>query len=108
MRIILNKGRIPGETSVLSESIINQFTSRVPGLPYDNTRSYGFDTACPGTKMSNCIGHDGSTGIMAWTDNDKKIAFVVLTNRGHPDVKNGRFDEYKGRIADEIFEALGS
>lgn len=44
---------------------------------------------------------------MAWADKDKKIAFTVVTNRGHPDAKNGLFDSYKGRIADTIMEALG-
>lgn len=86
---------------------MNQFTTRVGGLSYDNKRAYGFDTACPGTKMTNCFGHDGSTGIMAWADKEKKIAFAVVTNRGHPDAKNGLFDSYKGRIADTIMEALG-
>lgn len=52
--------------------------------------------------MSNCFGHDGSTGIMAWADKDKKIAFAVLTNRGHPDVKNGLFDSHKPQIVDAI------
>jgi CubicO group peptidase (beta-lactamase class C family) len=50
--------------------------------------------------MNNCFGHDGSTGITAWADKEKKIAFVVLTNRGHPDVKNNKFDSiYKQKIA---------
>jgi CubicO group peptidase (beta-lactamase class C family) len=41
--------------------------------------------------MSNCFGHDGSTGISAWVDKDKKIAFVILTNRGHPDARNNKY-----------------
>lgn len=52
--------------------------------------------------MTNCFGHDGSTGIMAWADKDKKIAFTVLSNRGHPNVNNGKFDASKSRIADAI------
>lgn len=108
MRIFLCKGKLPSEPSrVISEALVNQFTTRVTGLSYNNTRGYGFDTQCPGTKMANCFGHDGSTGLMAWADKDKKIAFAVLSNRGHPDVKNGRFDSYKGRIADAIMEGLG-
>jgi CubicO group peptidase (beta-lactamase class C family) len=108
MRIFLCKGKLPNEaTRVISEALVNQFTTRVTGLTYENTRAYGFDTYCPGTKMSNCFGHDGSTGIMAWADKEKKITFTVLTNRGHPNVNNGKFDSYKARIADTIFEALG-
>lgn len=62
----------------------------------------GFDTACPGTKMKYCFGHDGSTGAMMWADRDHNITIVVLTNRGHPLVNNGKFDRMKGTIADTV------
>ena len=52
--------------------------------------------------MSNCFGHDGSTGILAWGDKDKKIVFVVMNNRGHPDVKNNKIAAFKPKIADAI------
>jgi CubicO group peptidase (beta-lactamase class C family) len=108
MRIFLCKGKLPNDpTRVISEALVNQFTTRITGLSYPNNRAYGFDTVCPGTKMTNCFGHDGSTGVMNWVDKDKKIAFTVVTNRGHPDVSNGLFDSYKARIADTILEALG-
>jgi CubicO group peptidase (beta-lactamase class C family) len=108
MRIMLGKGKVPEEAPrVLPESIVNQFTTRIEGLSYDNKRAYGFDTNCPGTKMKNCFGHDGSTGIMAWADSEFKVAFVVMDNRGHPNVNNNIFDSFKGRIADTIMEALG-
>jgi len=57
--------------------------------------------------MKRCFGHDGSTGIMVWADKDKKITFVVMTNRGHPDVKNVQFEQLKPLLADAIMEALG-
>jgi CubicO group peptidase (beta-lactamase class C family) len=108
MRIFLCKGKLPNEPNrIISEALVNQFTTKVSGLSYDNTRAYGFDTSCPGSKMTNCFGHDGSTGTMAWADKDRKITFVVATNRGHPDASNGFFDKYKGRIADAVMEALG-
>jgi CubicO group peptidase (beta-lactamase class C family) len=35
MRILLNKGKLPNEpTRIFSEAIVNQFTTRVTGLPY--------------------------------------------------------------------------
>jgi CubicO group peptidase (beta-lactamase class C family) len=76
-------------------------------LPYDNYYALGFSTGCPGTKMKRCFGHDGSTGIMSWVDKDKKIAFVLMNNRGHPDVNNNKIDKFKPIITDAIFEALG-
>ena len=69
MRILISGGKIPGEPSrVLSESIVDQFTTRVEGLPYASSMGYGFGTACPSQRMKKCFGHDGSTGIMAWAD----------------------------------------
>lgn len=91
----------------MPESVIEQFTTRVEGLPYHNTMGYGFGTGCPSSKMSNCFGHDGSTGVMAWADKDKKIVFVIMNNRGHPDVNNGKINAWKPKIADAIMEALG-
>ncbi len=38
--------------------------------------------------MTNCFRHDGSTGIVAAADKTKNIIITVMTNRGHPDVKN--------------------
>lgn len=58
--------------------------------------------------MSNCFGHDGSTGISAWADKDKKIGFVIMTNRGHPDVKNNLyFSHFRESISVAIMSALG-
>ena len=69
MRILVAGGKLPNEPSrVLSESVIEQFTTRVEGLPYENGMGYGFSTSCPSQKMRKCFGHDGSTGIMAWAD----------------------------------------
>ena len=94
---------MPGESNrILSEAIVNQFTTRVEGLPYNNSYGYGFGTACPSSKMKQCFGHDGSTGIMCWVDKERKIAFVIMTNRGHPDAKNGKFDQIKYKFADAI------
>jgi CubicO group peptidase (beta-lactamase class C family) len=103
MRILLNEGKLPDEVRSISAAVVQQFTTTVTGLEYNNTRSYGFDTYCPSHKMSNCFGHDGSTGISAWADKDKKIAFVILTNRGHPDVKNNKyFETFKVRFSDAV------
>ena len=67
----------------------------------------GFDTVCPGTKLRNCFGHDGSTGAMMWADRDRNLTIVVLSNRGHPNAANGEFEEFKPIIADAIMSVLG-
>ncbi len=57
--------------------------------------------------MTNCLRHDGSTGIVAVADRDKKIIITILSNRGHPDVNNNRFEAYKSKITDTIMTILG-
>jgi CubicO group peptidase (beta-lactamase class C family) len=57
--------------------------------------------------MTNCFRHDGSTGIVAVADKSKNITITILTNRGHPDVNNNKFESYKGKIADTIMTILG-
>jgi hypothetical protein len=57
--------------------------------------------------MSNCFRHDGSTGIVAAADKSKNITITVMCNRGHPDAKNNKVEQYKGRIADTIMTILG-
>ena len=107
MRILLNKGKLPESTRVLPEAIVEKFITKVEGLSYNNSRAYGFDTVCPGSKMTNCFRHDGSTGIVAAADKTRNIVITVMCNRGHPDVKNTKVEQYKGRIADTIMTILG-
>lgn len=104
LRILLNQGKLPEEISrVLPADIVTTFTKRVEGLPYTNDWAIGFATGCPSSKMSTCFGHDGSTGISAWCDTDKKVCFVVMSNRGHPDAKNNQyFSTYKEKISTTI------
>jgi len=108
MRIMLNKGKLPELTSrVLPEVIVEKFITKVDGLPFENSRSYGFDTTCPGSKMSDCFRLDGSTGIVAAGDKSKNIIITILSNRSHPDIDNNKFELYKGKIADMIMTILG-
>lgn len=105
---MLGKGKLPEVTSrVLPEAIVDKFINKVEGLPYENDRSYVFDTTCPGTKMANCFRHDSSTGVLAVGDKTKNVIVTILTNRIHPDVNNVRFTQYKGKIVDTIMTILG-
>ena len=44
---------------------------------------------------------------MGWVDKDKKIAYAILSNRGHPDAKNNKFNAFYAQAADAIFGTLG-
>jgi CubicO group peptidase (beta-lactamase class C family) len=57
--------------------------------------------------MQNCFGHDGSTGAMMWGDRQHNITIVVLSNRGHPNVNNNQFWEWRTKFADVVMTALG-
>lgn len=58
--------------------------------------------------MSNCFGHDSTTGVSAWGDKSKNIGFVIMTNRGHPDLKNNLFfTHHRNQIINAIMKALG-
>lgn len=108
MRIMLNKGKLPELTSrVLPEAVVDKFINKVEGLPFENNRSYIFDTICPGTKMVNCFRHDSSTGVLAVGDKTKNVIVTILTNRIHPDINNNRFVQYKGKIVDTVMKILG-
>ena len=108
MRIMLGKGKLPELTSrVLPEAVVDKFINKVEGLPYENRRSYVFDTTCPGTKMVNCFRHDSLTGVLAVGDKTKNVIVTILTNRIHPDMNNNRFEQYKGKIVDTIMTILG-
>lgn len=57
--------------------------------------------------MANCFGLEGSTGVSAWADKDKKLAFIIVSNRGHPKGDNTLLDSYKPKIIEAILTALG-
>jgi len=44
---------------------------------------------------------------MAAADKTNNVIITLMCNRGHPDVKNTRVEQYKGRIADTIMTILG-
>ena len=103
LQILLNGGKLINQPRVISEAIVNQFTTKVEDLPYNNGMGFGFGTTCPSSRMKKCFGHDGSTGVMAWADKETKIVFAIMNNRGHPDAANGKINAWKPKIADAIF-----
>ncbi len=75
-------------------------------------RALGFDTPTAGTSSSgaffspNSIGHLGFTGTSVWTDLERDITVVLLTNRVHPSRDNVFIREFRPRIHDALMVPL--
>jgi CubicO group peptidase (beta-lactamase class C family) len=51
-------------------------------------------------------GHTGFTGTSIWTDPEREIIVVLLTNRVHPTRDNLAISRVRGEVADLVVEAL--
>jgi beta-glucosidase-like glycosyl hydrolase/CubicO group peptidase (beta-lactamase class C family) len=79
-------------------------------------RGAGFDKPTrDGTSgpTCNCVsylsfGHTGFTGTMAWADPDKKVVYIFLSNRVHPDGENKKLLNLniRTRIQEVIYDAI--
>jgi CubicO group peptidase (beta-lactamase class C family) len=94
MQMMLRKGEhIRGivHVRIFKESTVELFTTRVKGLPYNNTRALGWDTLpneypspCGQLFSANSFGHTGFTGTVLWADKDQNLGVIGLTNRVYP------------------------
>lgn len=91
-QMLLNGGVWQGKR-YLSEQTCRKFTTTVSG---QSRRGLGFDRPAPDPEKSPCApsaplsvyGHTGFTGTCSWTDPDKKLILVFLSNRTYPDALN--------------------
>lgn len=106
-------GRLSPDSRVyLSEELVRAFTAR-QGDPEGSTRALGWDTpsdqgrSTAGRLMSRrSYGHTGFTGTSIWTDPEREIVVVLLTNRVHPTRDNLAISRVRGDVADLVFQAL--
>lgn len=91
-QMLLNGGVWQGKR-YLSEQACRKFTTTVSG---QSRRGLGFDRPDPDPEKSPCApsvplsvyGHTGFTGTCVWSDPDKKLILVFLSNRTYPDARN--------------------
>lgn len=75
-------------------------------------RPLGFDIpalsrpSCGSYFSSNSVGHLGFTGTSFWTDLDRTITVILLTNRIHPSRSNGKIKAFRPQLHDVIMESL--
>jgi len=89
------------------ENLVKLFLMRAPG----RERALGFDTPVAtgsgsGRHFSvNSVGHLGFTGTSFWTDLDRGISVILLTNRVHPSRENTGIRDFRPRLHNAVMES---
>jgi serine-type D-Ala-D-Ala carboxypeptidase len=94
-----------------ARALVRLFWSRA-GVPENSPWCLGYDT--PSTVnssagrffSSNTIGHLGFTGTSFWLDLDRRILFILLTNRVHPSRQNDGIRQFRPLLHDTVMKAL--
>lgn len=114
MRIHLSGGQVQGDVRIYPKATVDLFSTKVEGLPYNNTRALGWDTVpvqqyppCGHKFSSHSFGHTGFTGTSIWADKEKDLLVVLLTNRVHPTASNNNHIKVRSDVTDAIVDALG-
>jgi len=109
LQMLLNGGSYGGKDYLRPETV-SMFTSRQGGK---SSRALGWDTRSPsgytsaGSHMSDrAYGHTGFTGTSVWTDPEKKIFVILLTNRVYPTRNNTKIMQIRPAVADAVMGAL--
>ncbi len=109
MQMLMNGGSYGGKRYLKPETI-KRFTSRQSGK---STRALGWDTKTVNGYSSAGIlfgeksfGHTGFTGTSVWTDPEKKIFVILLTNRVYPTRNNSKILQIRPAVADAVVKAF--
>ena len=116
MQMFLNMGTYGGERYIRTETVM-EFTSS-PFLRHGNRRALAFDkpdhaarnqTTLTKNSSPMSYGHTGFTGTMVWTDPDKGLLYIFLSNRVCPDDTNNKLNELglRARIYEAFVKAIG-
>lgn len=110
-QMLLNRGHYGGDRYFQPETV-DWFTARQSAV---SRRGLGFDRRehRPGSSYPSAMasratfGHTGYTGTALWVDPEKRLVFVFLSNRVHPQVSSQLSDRaIRRRILDVIYVAL--
>jgi len=107
---MLQNGGLYGGERYLSPETIHLFTSV---QDQESRRGLGFDhksgpnsTAGAYTSMET-YGHTGFTGTSVWTDPERDLSIILLTNRTWPTRENGkRISEIRRKVADIVVQSI--
>ncbi len=98
-----------GRSDALPGDLLRTFLTR-QNLPEFSEWALGWDTPTEGGSSGryfsqNSVGHLGFTGTSLWIDLECEVVVVMLTNRVHPVVKEGRF-ELRSVVHNLVIEAF--
>jgi CubicO group peptidase (beta-lactamase class C family) len=105
-QMMLNGGEYNG-VRILHPTTIARWTARQGR----SSRALGWDTPAPGSSAGRYFsprsyGHTGFTGTSVWTDPERGLFLVLLTNRVHPTRANTRHEPLRRALADAVQKAI--
>ncbi|MEO7104616.1 MAG: serine hydrolase [Gemmatimonadaceae bacterium] len=106
-RMLLNGGSI-GSVHLLSPSTIARWTSAQGA---GSSRGLGWDTPAVHSSAGRFFsprsyGHTGYTGTSIWTDPERGVWVVLLTNRVYPTRNNNKHVNLRREVSDAVEEAV--
>ncbi|MGH7596665.1 MAG: glycoside hydrolase family 3 N-terminal domain-containing protein [bacterium] len=109
LNMLLNGGAYEGGRLLKSETIA-LFTAR-QNIVAGSSRALGWDTAdgknSAGHLMSQrAFGHTGFTGTSVWTDPEKNMFVILLSNRVHPTRNNQKLLSFRANLHDALMRAI--
>lgn len=106
-RMMLNGGSV-GSVRLLAPTTIARWTA-----PQDagSSRALGWDTPAPHSSAGRFFsprsyGHTGFTGTSIWTDPQRGVWVILLTNRVYPTRNNNKHLKLRRDISDAVQEAV--
>ncbi len=108
LQMELQKGYYQGKRYIKA-STIEMWTKKQSDL---STRALGWDTKSPEHSSSGHLfspdsyGHTGFTGTSLWTDPERNLFVVFLTNRVYPTRKNLKILRVRPKVHDAVIKAI--
>ncbi len=114
MQLYLNMGEY-GAERYISEATLKEFT-KCQFCANGNRRGLGFDKPEQNGKSGptcDCVsylsfGHSGFTGTYAWSDPDKQVVYIFLSNRVYPDAENKKLIDMniRTKVQEAVYEVV--
>lgn len=103
-QMLLNGGSYNGQR-LFSEKTVQLFTStyelhgcKERGLGFYTPKHLGSSSIVPKKSSTKIFGHQGFTGTVVWCDPEKKLVYVFLSNRVHPNCYPNKLSSSRIRV----------
>jgi beta-N-acetylhexosaminidase len=110
LQMLLQKGIYHGK-EFIKRATVEMFVKKQSDL---SSRALGWDTKSPFPDYSSSgkffsddsYGHTGFTGTSIWTDPERNLFVIFLTNRVYPTRENSKIREVRPKVHDAVIESL--